>query len=435
MHHPFTQIAMPADRTKAPLRHQFSFPGMLPVGQLRLPNGIPCFLWRQEDYALVRMDIRIEAGGWFQSGAGVALATLKMLQEGTLSHPDEAWMACLDAEGCYIDSSTDRDWAVISLHFPAKVAGRIFPLVRELFAEPRFSAERLQLLKMQQRQQLSVNLEKNSYLAYRQFLSTLYSDGHPYGRRLTLDDVEGWDTGMLETFYKERYSPAHMRIFIAGNLQPGLVRMMEETLGSLPVRPEVVAPSYPIPEVKAETLRLEGHGTMQTSICMGRRLFNRTHPDWMRMCVLNRLLGGYFGSRLMTEIREKSGFAYGIYSHLSPMRHAGHLCISADVNAAQAEQAVGKIAVELRRLCEEEVPAEELERLKKYETGSLLRRFDGLFQQMERWEEVQADGMDASYWRDYFQMVVSVTSQELRQLARQYLDPDDMTTVLVGPRS
>ncbi|MBO4774758.1 MAG: insulinase family protein, partial [Bacteroidales bacterium] len=116
-------------------------------------------------------------------------------------------------------------------------------------------------------------------------------------------------------------------------------------------------------------------------------------------------------------------------------RHAGHLCISADVNAAQAEQAVGKIAVELRRLCEKEVPAEELERVKKYETGSLLRRFDGLFQQMERWEEVQADGMDASYWRDYFQMVVSVTSRELRQLARQYLDPDGMTTVLVGPRS
>ena len=425
---------MPVNRSQAPVRHPFSFPGMLPVMQRRLPNGIPCFLWRQEDYALVRMDIRVEAGGWYQPRAGVALATLKMLQEGTRPHPDEAWMACLDAEGCYIESYTDRDWALVSLHFPVKAAGRILPLVREMFAEPQFSPERLQLLQVQQKQSLSVNLEKNSYRAYRQFLSSLYSAGHPYGRMLTLADVEAWNCEELKAYFEARYRPAAMRIFMAGNLQPELLRMMEEALGSLPARPVEDVPTFPLPVLPPERQWLEGHGTMQTSLCMGRRLFNRTHPDWMRICLLNRLLGGYFGSRLMTEIREKSGLAYGIYSQLSSMRHAGHCCISADVNAAQAELAVEKIAVELRRLCSEEVPAEELARVKSYETGSLLRRFDGLFPQMERWEEVQADGMEAGYWRDYFQTVESVTPQELRQLAQQYLDPEGMTTVLVGPR-
>ena len=407
---------------------------MLPVGQRRLPNGIPCFLWHQEDYALVRMDIRVEAGGWYQSRAGVALATLKMLQEGTQSHPGESWMSCLDAEGCYIESYTDRDWAVVSLHFPVKAAGRILPLVREMFAEPQFSPERLQLLQVQQKQNLSVNLEKNSFIAYRQFLASLYSADHPYGRMLTIADVEAWNIGELKAFFEARFRPAAMQVFMAGNMTPELVRLTEETLGRLPDLPVAPEPSFQLPELSPEKHHITGHGTMQTSICMGRRLFGRSHPDWMRVCLLNRLLGGYFGSRLMTEIRERSGLAYGICSQLSSMRHAGHCCISADVNASQAELAVEKISAELRRLCTENVPAEELERVKSYETGSLLRRFDGLFPQMERWEEVQADGMDAAYWSEYFRTVESVTPHELRRLAQQYLDPDGMTMVLVGPR-
>lgn len=424
---------MAVNRSEAPLRHPFSFPGMLPVVQQKLQNGIPCFFWRHDDYALVRMDIRIEAGGWFQSHAGIALATLKMLQEGTSTHSDEAWMASLDAEGCYIDSYSDRDWAVVSLHFPVKSAGRILPLVREMFDEPQFSPERLQLLKVQQKQLLSVNLEKNSYLAYRQFLTALYSEGHPYGRMLSLDEVEDWKVEELKDFFEARYVPASMRVFMAGNVTPELLGLTDGTLGQLPVRPAAATPSFPSAATIPERQQMEGHGSMQTSVCIGRRLFNRTHPDWMRMCVLNRLLGGYFGSRLMTEIREKGGLAYGIYSNLSSMRHAGHCCISADVNAAQAELAVEKIYAELRRLCREEVPAEELERVKKYETGSLLRRFDGLFQQMERWEDVQADAMDATYWSDYFRTVETVTPLELLRLAQQYLDPEGMFTVLVGP--
>ena len=423
---------MNPDRSQAPEQHPFSCPDFLSPERIRLSNGIPCCFWQQDDYKLIRLDVRVQAGSSLQGRPGIALATLKMLQEGTREHPGELWAAALDAEGAFIENLPDRDFATLSLHFPQQAAAQVLSLLKEMLTAPLFTDERLELLKFQQRQSLAVNMEKTAYLAYRDFSTAIYTENHPYGRFLSMEDIAAWKAEELETFFHSLYVPSAMRVFMAGNLTAEVRCLLDETVGSLPQRPWLGAEPGDVTENRPCCYRREKNGSVQASICMGRVLFGRTHPDWLQMNVLNRVLGGYFGSRLMTEIRERSGLAYGIYSHLASMRHAGHFYIAADVNADAAGEAVEKIKCELTRLCEEKISDEELQRVRKYEFGSLLRGFDGLFQQMERREDVDDYGMDAAYWNAYVQTLASLTADGLQELARLYLSPETMTVVTVG---
>ena len=423
---------MNLDRSKAPEQFSFSCPDFIFPEKISLSNHIPCCMWQQDDYKLIRLDVRVKAGSSYQQRQGIALATLKMLQEGTREHPGEQWVAALDAEGAFIENIPDRDFVTFSLYFPQQAAAKVLSLLKEIFEAPLFSAERLELLKFQQRQSLAINMEKTSYLAYRDFSTAIYTNKHPYGRFLSMEDIASWNVEELETFFHSMYAPSEMRIFMAGNLTAEVRQLLDDTLGHLSQRPysgeEVSDVTESIPCICSH----EKNGSVQASLCIGRVLFGRTHADWMRMNVLNRVLGGYFGSRLMTEIRERSGLAYGIYSHIASMRHAGHFYIAADVNAAAAEEAVDKIKRELRRMCEEKIPGDELQRVKKYEFGSLLRSFDGLFQQMERYMDADDYGLAATYWQTYAETLAVLTADELQALACRYLSPETMTVVTVG---
>lgn len=420
------------DRSQAPETFPFSTPEFARPESLRLSNGIPCFFWQQDDYKLIRLDVRIQAGSSLQSRPGIALATLKMLQEGTQRHPGEQWAEALDAEGAFIENLPDRDFATLSLHFPQQAAARVLALLKEMLTEPQFQDARLELLKFQQRQSLAINMEKTAYLAYRDLSTALYTEKHPYGRFLSPEDIDAWKVEEMEAFFHSLYVPSAMRVFMAGNLTAEVRRLLDENLGSLPQRPYTAVSPAEVTESTPCSCRRKKDGSVQASVCMGRVLFRRTHEDWMQMNLLNRVLGGYFGSRLMTEIRERSGLAYGIYSHLTSMLHAGHFYIAADVNAEAADVAVEKIRRELTRLCEEKIPEAELQRVRKYEFGSLLRSFDGLFQQMERFMDVADYGLDSAYWDAYAQAITTLDADGLQELARRTLSPESMTVAVVG---
>ncbi|MBO4281644.1 MAG: insulinase family protein [Bacteroidales bacterium] len=424
---------MRLDRSLAPALHPFAYPGLCAPEPLRLSNGIPCSLFHQEDYRIVRLDLRVQAGACHQSEPGLALATVKMLQEGTQAHPSESWMECLDFEGAFLELTSNRDTACISVHFPSEAAEPVLNLLKEMLLCPLFSEERLRIVQVQQQQTLAIHAEKTAYVAYRALAEALFGSTHPYGSHLKVEDVEAWDTARIAGFFKRHYVPSAMRVYVAGNLTPALRRQLDRTLGSLPCGGEVAKPVVGRDFLPPVRKRIAKAGSVQSSICMGRVVCNRAHPDWMRLCVTNRILGGYFGSRLMTEIRERSGLAYGIYSHAVSLQHAGMLYIAADVNAEAETEAVAKIRAEMRRLCDEPMPEEELARVKRYESGSLLRSFDGLFAQMERCMEADAFGMDASYWERYFQTLAAFTCEDVRETARRYLDPNQMSEVVVGP--
>ena len=179
---------------------------------------------------------------------------------------------------------------------------------------------------------------------------------------------------------------------------------------------------------------VEKEGAVQNAIRIGKRLINRTNPDYPKLTVLNTILGGYFGSRLMTNIREEKGYTYGIGSGLVSLSQGGYFFITTDVGAAVYEDAVKEIYHEIVKLQEELIPENELSLVRNYLLGSFQRSIDGPFALAERFKSILLSGLGYNYFENYLTVIKNITSEELKTLAQTYLLTSEMTEVIVGKK-
>jgi zinc protease len=171
---------------------------------------------------------------------------------------------------------------------------------------------------------------------------------------------------------------------------------------------------------------------IQSAVKVGRVLFNKTHPDYFKFQVLNSVLGGYFGSRLMANIREDKGYTYGIGSGINNLVRSGYFFISTEVGADVTSSTLSEIYKELKVLRENLIPDTELETVRNYMLGNFLRSVDGPFSLGEKFRAIWEYGLDYSFFDEYFRVVKSVTPGELRDIANQYLREEDMIECVVG---
>jgi zinc protease len=162
-------------------------------------------------------------------------------------------------------------------------------------------------------------------------------------------------------------------------------------------------------------------------------MFSRSHADFAGMKVLNAILGGYFGSRLMNNLREDKGYTYGIGSSVVPLRKGGYFVISGEVGAGVTKEALSEIKFELNRLCAEQVGESELSLVRSYLTGEMLRAVDGPFAQADLYRELIEDGLEISHFEELIDTIRHINAQQLQDLAIRYLSPDDLFTLVVGP--
>jgi predicted Zn-dependent peptidase len=170
----------------------------------------------------------------------------------------------------------------------------------------------------------------------------------------------------------------------------------------------------------------------QASVRVGRTLFNRNNPDYLPLRVLNEIFGGYFGSRLMKNIREEKGFTYGISSSLASTYADGYWIIGADVNKDVAQQTIDEIYKEMDILCKEPVPADELETVRNYMLGSFANSINTPFVLAERFKTVHFLGMSYDYYEQFIRTVQTISAEELLHIAQKHYKPELMTEVIVG---
>ena len=150
------------------------------------------------------------------------------------------------------------------------------------------------------------------------------------------------------------------------------------------------------------------------------------------MQVLSMVLGGYFGSRLMQNLRERNGFTYGVFSAMVNFQNAGYLAIATQVGTEVTEQALEQIATEIETLRNEPVPEQELALVKNIMAGEMMRILDGPFGIADVTTENILCGFDNSHIADNLRRIRTTTPEELRVLAQKYLDPNDIVTVVAG---
>lgn len=404
-----------------------------PLHRQQLDNGLPLY-WLSAGVAEVaEVDFVFPAGLWQEPRPGVAQAAAALIKQGTRQRTAQQLHEAIEFYGATLRSSASDDFATLTLYCLSRHLPLLLPIVYEMLTEAVFPEEEVRLYKQNTIQRLMVSLRKCEFVANQKIDAALFGEAHPYGRFSTIEKTEAITREDITAFYKSAYNLGNVQIFMAGNLGATEVQYVNEVFGKEPV---VLQPAdqqvfaAPPPYEQKQFLINDPNG-VQGAIRIGRLFPNRHHPDFPKMVVLNTLFGGYFGSRLMRNIREEKGFTYGIYSSIHPMVHGGSLTIHTEVGRHVIAPAVAEIYKEMEILCTEPAPEEELLLVKNYLLGGLLGDLDGPFHLLQRWRTLILNGLDEAHFNRNVAIYKSIGADELLALAQQYFGAEDFYEIVV----
>lgn len=399
-----------------------------------LDCGIPVYVIHDGSQPLLKLEFIFMAGSVCSPQPLVAIAANDLMDEGTKNYSAYQLAEGLDFYGAYLSTESNADYASISLYTLNKFFDKTLPFVYEILTEPTYPQNELQTYVVQNKQKLAVNNEKVEFVGRKIFAQELFGKEHAYGYYASASDFEEINQEELKKFHSVFYRFSNCNIIVSGKIEKETLTTLNKVLSSVTNNFGQSIPSIDA-EIKSSfkpsQIYIEKKEAVQSAIRIGKRLFNKKHPDFKEMMVLNTILGGYFGSRLMTNIREEKGYTYGIGSAVVSLRNSGYFTIATEVGKDVCEAAVKEIYYELNRLCNEPIATEELELVKNYLIGSFQRSIDGPFALADRFKNIILYDLDYSYYHDYLNHLKGITRSRIMELASLYLKKDFLQ-VIVG---
>jgi predicted Zn-dependent peptidase len=298
---------------------------------------------------------------------------------------------------------------------------------------PAFDPGELKVYAENKVERLQIELKKNEVLAYRHLTEVIFGKAHPYGKNLKKKDYLSITSEDLRYHHIHNVLPDRGMVFISGSLGGKEIESIQQTLGQWkPISPNGLSlPKMPEPRKKAVYREITAPQSHQASIRIGRKLFSQRHPDFNGLILLNTILGGYFGSRLMAEIRENKGLTYGIYSSIDSFAEDGCIYISTETATDNVEAVITAIKGEVQRLRTEPVSEAELDMARNYLMGHIMTQLDGPFASMDFIKSMKIERLDDSHFQQMIMTLQSLTAEDIRQLAEQYLNLEEWSTIVV----
>ncbi len=398
-----------------------------------LMSGVPLHIYNGGAQDVFKLDINLPMGRWLQSKPLQAAFTASMLKLGTDKKSSAEIARLQDFFGSSISIGVSADTFVIGIQGLTKHMTDLIILLKEILLTPSFPQEELDNIIARSKQNYVINMTKSDFVESRNFLRALFGKSHPYGSSSTLQDYDKLTRDDIVDFYENTLSMQGGQIFLSGKFDPDNLLRVESVLN------EIILNNNPTPEWTLdaptpknqkleETINPKG---VQMAVGVGRYLFGVHDEDQIPFTMLNTVMGGYFGSRLMSNIREDKGYTYGIYSSYVAKRHACTMHISTDVNVDVADDTLTQIRIEMDKLQQEPVPDEELLVVKNYVFSSILSSVDGPFKIMNRWKSIILNDFAEDRFRKQIEIYRALEPQDLMRLAQKYYDPETLTSVLV----
>ena len=391
-----------------------------------LDNGTPVYAIHAGEQEVLQLEMVFYAGNWYENKNIVAATTNYLLKNGTKQRSAFDINEHFDFYGAYLNRSSGNETASLSLHCLSKHVAELLPVMSELLTDSIFPEDELHIYRQNQKQKLQVNLKKCDFVANRLIDEYVFGKEHPYGKYTTLPEYDALQREQLVSFYNEYYTSGRCAIFVAGNLPKNMIELLNKSFGSLPFHntslPQKEHKTKPFEE-KKHTIVNDDKG-VQAAIRMAIPFPNRHHEDFPKMQMLNNIFGGYFGSRLMSNIREDKGYTYGIHSYLENHIQTSALSIASEVGRDVAEATITEVYNEMERLRNEPVDEEELGLVRNYMIGTLLGHVDGPFQIINRWKLYILQGLNEDYFYKSIDIIKHITAEELQALANKYLQPE-----------
>lgn len=429
----YTQSLPMLDRTIAPdfkVIQTVNLPG---PQTYTLDNGIALHVINIGEQPVVRLECIFEAGNWYESEAAASYFAVKMLTEGVEGMTSQEISEAFDQVGAFTELTHTSDRVGIVVYCLSRFLPEVLPLVQKLIRSATFPGKEFQELKNITVQNLKVNREKTAYLATTEFRARLFGTGHPYGQSQNAEEIEALGLDAVKAHYERFIRNGKFTAVLAGQITEADVQHVNATLGQNSFDIEAGEFSFQASEPYQGTEAIvDRPESVQSSIRMGRVLFNRHHPDYFKMLVTNEILGGYFGSRLMKNIREEKGLTYGISSHVVTLRNEGYLMIGTDVKKEFTQQTIDEIKKEISRLQTELVDAEELQTVKSFMAGEFAGSLNTAFEVADRRKILLLDSLPANFFNQYIERIHATTAEDVMEMANNYLHAEDMVTVVAG---
>jgi zinc protease len=399
-----------------------------------LDNGISFHSIISGTQPVIRLEIIFNAGNWYEEKTGVAYLSSKMLSSGSTKFSAKEIEENIALLGAFMELNPGPDRSSLTIYTLSRHLPSLLPLILNIISEPVFPDKELDNLKNITIQNLKVNLSKTSHLANVRFKELLFGERHPYGCSLQEEKILKATKEDLISFHKKYFNYNNCDIILAGNGDEDFFQLINNAFGKIKWnssdgKSEKSLSPF-ISDSKKEKVIKEG--TLQSSIRMGTGLFTISHPDYFKTFILVEILGGYFGSRLMKNIREDKGYTYGINASLICLKHEGYLTIGTDVKKEVTEDTLKEIKKEIEILRTIAVSHEELETVKNYLLGTFLSSLNTPFALADKFKTIHFNGLDYSFYDNYIKAIKAITPSDLQSTANKYLIPENFIEVVAG---
>lgn len=402
-----------------------------PYQKIVLKNGVEVYAVDAGAEEVMSLEWVFFAGNCFEEQNLVAATTNFLLRNGTSSKTAFQINEHFEYYGSYLNRACYNETSTISLHCLTKHVGELLPVVKELITDSTMPQDELDTYRQNMKQRLKVNLKKSDFVAGRLIDTYLYGAKHPYGKYSNAEDFDALNREQLLEFYKKYYQQGKLIMFVAGKLPANLEQLLNQHFGDLPGSPvQITTTAAEQATEKKYRITNDAEG-VQGSVRIARPFPNRHHPDFLKVQVLNVLFGGFFGSRLMSNIREDKGYTYGIHSFLHNHVQQSAWIISTEAGKDVCEATIAEVYKEMKDLRENLVDEEELLLVRNFMMGSILGDLDGPFQIIGRWKNFILNNLTGQYFYDSINTIKTISAEEIQQLAQKYLNPEEFYELVV----
>lgn len=397
-----------------------------------LDSGIPCYGFNGVPYDIINIDFSFDAGRWTETKPLTASFYAKMFKAGTNKMNAEQLSENIDFWGGTIKISQGYNTVTISVYSILRNLEPVLQILQEIFLESNFNQQKLDFKKDKSINRLKINSRKTEFLADEAFKKMIYGDKHPYGYSMKKEDIENITRNDVVQYFKNNICSNNLTIYVSGKYDNAVIKLIDKYF-TLSVFSDPVDTVFKHQSQPEENKKF--HHTIpqaeQASLIIGKEIDTPRDTEFYDFSVLNTILGGYFGSRLMKNIREDKGYTYGIHSEIVNYRHSSLWCISTEVGLEYIEPCKEEIYKEIFRLKNEKIDSQELDRVRNYLMGKMLRYFDGPFNTKNVYKIFWSTNREIEHLSYLINSIKNVTSERLLELANSFFNEESFYEVLV----
>lgn len=401
----------------------------------KLDNGIQVYGFNGAPNEILKLDLIFDAGRWAEKYPLTAIGCASLIKSGSQNESAYHLEEQIDYLGSTIKASSGYNTTTLSIYCMTKYLEPCLRIFVRILGECVYPESEVNLHKLNALSRLKVNRTKNDYVGDMAFKSLLFGEDHPYGYQTNSEKIHAIDGEGLKDFYRSRLHTGNCFIGLAGHYSSSDIDLLNKYLGqnenwtSKEASTQQAGPNITSsPELKyTESLK----DSVQASIYIGNLSIPRLDRDYHALSMVNLIYGGYFGSRLMSNIREDKGLTYGIYSYIQQYKHASAFIINTDTAIEYIDQCLHEIYVEMDRLKQQLISDQEMTKARNYLMGRMLDQVDGPFKSAGTFLSLKSHGLPLSFVTDTETAIGELNSEDLMKAAQKYFDREVMYEVVI----